>query len=139
MLPRQRVVSLHCFRKLLQPCWSHPTRERVRRQSQHSPASAMAIPGGQLEVLQKYTACDISDALLKLKVPGAGFLSDLPLYSRAEGSAGGGLTIAPASTVLFAPKGTDLDCPRPNIPAGAHWADLTEADTVVVVRQPDGQ
>ncbi|KAM5377296.1 hypothetical protein ACJZ2D_005115 [Fusarium nematophilum] len=88
--------------------------------------------------LQHYSACDISDALLKLKVPGAGFVADLNLYSHPEGKPTS-VTVAPVSTVLFAPKGHDLSEPLSNIPKGVHWADLTHPGTIVVVKQPDGQ
>ncbi|PHH75640.1 hypothetical protein CDD82_4362 [Ophiocordyceps australis] len=92
--------------------------------------------------LQQYTACDVSDALLKLNVPGAGFLADLHLYSpqRADAQPPACTVVAPVSTVLFAAK----DEPRPtqpaaNIAAGVHWADVTEPGSFVVMQQPDGQ
>ncbi|KAH6900749.1 ribonuclease E inhibitor RraA/Dimethylmenaquinone methyltransferase [Thelonectria olida] len=88
--------------------------------------------------LQKYSACDISDALLKLKVPGAGFIADLSLVSPIQGSTAP-VTVAPVSTVLFAPKGQVLAEPAANIPKDVHWADLTVPKTIVVLKQPDGQ
>ncbi|KAF8866860.1 RraA-like protein [Acephala macrosclerotiorum] len=97
----------------------------------------------QVETLEKYTACDIADALLKLKVPNAGFLVDLRLVSptvtsikRAEF-----ITIAPASTVVMASKtGGDISAlPEANVPSGKHWVDLTEPNTIVVMTQPEGQ
>ncbi|KAI5467761.1 ribonuclease E inhibitor RraA/Dimethylmenaquinone methyltransferase [Mariannaea sp. PMI_226] len=93
---------------------------------------------GAIAELQQYTACDISDALLKLKVPGAGFVADLSLVSPAAGEPSS-VTVAPVSTVLFAPKGQELAEPAPNIPKGVHWADLTVPETIVVLQQPDGQ
>jgi regulator of RNase E activity RraA len=100
----------------------------------------MATPS-QIQQLQEYTACDISDALLKLKVPNCGFLPDLNVYSPASPPPGSKPTIAPASTVLFAPRNsTDLSgYPESNIPAGQHWVDLTESGSVVVISQPKGQ
>jgi regulator of RNase E activity RraA len=92
----------------------------------------------QIESLSKYTACDIADALLKLQVPNAGFLPDLKLITPSPSS----ITIAPASTVVFASKigGKLLDFyPDVNIPAGKHWVDLTEPETIVVMAQPEGQ
>ncbi|KAI9659765.1 MAG: hypothetical protein M1831_003663 [Alyxoria varia] len=101
--------------------------------------------------LTQFNACDISDALLKLKVPGAGFLPDLRHF------APNGITsdrisllpkiIAPATTVLFVPKGST---PRPddpafqgvlesNIPPDVHYVDQTAPETFVVMRQPEGQ
>jgi len=98
----------------------------------------MSYKSQDLIKLQQYSACDISDALLKLKVPGAGFVADLNLYSSPEVD-GASVTVAPVSTVLFAPKGQDIAETQKNIPEGTHWADLTEAGTIVVLKQPDGQ
>ncbi|KAF5009404.1 hypothetical protein FDECE_4371 [Fusarium decemcellulare] len=98
----------------------------------------MGTRAEDLVKLQQYTACDISDALLKLKVPGAGFVADLNLYSHPEDKPKS-VTVAPVSTVLFAPKGQDLREPAKNIPSGVHWADITRPDTIVVLKQPDGQ
>ncbi|KAG6011089.1 hypothetical protein E4U54_008304 [Claviceps lovelessii] len=92
--------------------------------------------------LQQYTACDISDALLKLHVPGAGHLADLTSYSTKLGSDATLPTIAPVSTILFAAKGETADPmarPAANMPKGTHWADVTEARTFVVMKQPPGQ
>lgn len=95
----------------------------------------------QLQALRNYTACDISDALLKLKVPNCGFLPDLNLYTPPAASLSRQVLIAPASTVLFAPRSsTDLsDYPEANVPAGNHYVDLTEPETIVVISQPKGQ
>ncbi|KAF5024301.1 hypothetical protein F66182_3631 [Fusarium sp. NRRL 66182] len=98
----------------------------------------MAYQPEDIAKLQQYNACDISDALLKLKVPGAGFVADLNLYSSPEGDPTS-LTVAPVSTVLFAPKGQDIPGIQKNIPDGAHWSDLTKAGTIVVLKQPKGQ
>jgi len=105
----------------------------------------MTSPAETADILRKYTACDISDALLKLKVPGAGFVPDLFMYASPEtGAINGKVMIAPASTVLFAPKGMTTAShegqryPQPNIPEDVHWADLTEPGTIVVIKQPDG-
>lgn len=90
--------------------------------------------------LKEYTACDVSDALLRLGVPGAGFLPDLEQCSPG-GSSNTSITIAPASTVLFAPKGVGLDSswPEKNIPPQANWSDISEPNTIAVLRQPAGQ
>lgn len=95
----------------------------------------------QLRALKQYTACDISDALVRLKVPNCGFLPDMSLYSPASTSSNSQITIAPASTVLMVPKtAADLSVyPIANIPEGKHWVDLTEAETFVVISQPKGQ
>jgi len=93
-----------------------------------------------LQKLGKYTACDIADALLKLKVPNAGFLADLKLFTPPSGSPRSEITIAPASTVLFAPKtGATANYPDANIPSGKHYVDLTQPETIVVMKQPEGQ
>ncbi|KAI6710232.1 hypothetical protein JHW43_007249 [Diplocarpon mali] len=99
-----------------------------------------------LESLQNYTACDIADALLKLKVPNAGFLADLkpftprPRQVRGVGDGNPDITVAPASTVLFAPKTGDTSSyPAGNIPSNNHYADLTQPETIVVLQQPEGQ
>lgn len=89
--------------------------------------------------LEQYTACDISDALLKLKVPGAGFIADLNSYSTKGGNDAQTLTIAPVSTILWAAKGETLTEPTPNMPKETHWADVTKSGTFVVMKQPPGQ
>jgi regulator of RNase E activity RraA len=95
----------------------------------------------QLQALRNYTACDISDALLKLKVPNCGFIPDLNLYTPPAASLSRQVLIAPASTVLFAPKSsTDLSSyPEANVPTGKHYVDLTEPESIVVISQPKGQ
>ncbi|SPO04952.1 related to dlpA protein [Cephalotrichum gorgonifer] len=104
-------------------------------------ASSPSIQADKVTALQKYTACDVSDALLRLGVPGAGFLSDLEPCSPNGSSSDAAITIAPASTVLFAPKGGELDAswPAKNIPSDANWSDMTEPGTIAILRQPDGQ
>ena len=103
--------------------------------------AARAMPGLSREALgelEKYTACDISDALLKLKVPQAGFLRDMNMY----GVPGDKVVIAPVSTIMFVPKGAEMsttgDKPS-NIPRGKHWTDVTEPGTIAVLHQPEGQ
>jgi hypothetical protein len=134
-------------------------------------AATGSVSPSAIAALARYTACDISDALLKLKVRGAGFLPDLTLFgdpsiaSTQPDAAPSSVTIAPASTVLFTVKGGEVGgrggpqeqqtavgedsspdsrshppaLPPSNIPAGTHWADLTEPGTIVILRQPDGQ
>ncbi|KAF9876181.1 DlpA domain-containing protein [Colletotrichum karsti] len=92
----------------------------------------------RIAALQKFTACDISDALVKLKVSGGGFIPDLQLLGQPN-PANASVTIAPASTILFARKGEKLDSPPTNIPKDTHWADITQPGSVVIIRQPDGQ
>jgi regulator of RNase E activity RraA len=121
--------------RLLVPGFSHCIRPGT---SDVKSASTLVMPDltdAIIAQLDRFTACDVSDALLKLNVPGAGFLADLTPYSDAAGAK----TIAPVSTVLFVPKGESPASPAGNLPAGAHWADLSKPDTVVLLRQPPGQ
>ncbi|KAB2575435.1 Ribonuclease E inhibitor RraA/Dimethylmenaquinone methyltransferase [Lasiodiplodia theobromae] len=107
------------------------------------------MSSAQLDLLAKYTACDVSDALLKLDVPGAGFIPDIgPLKT------GTTRVVAPASTVHFSPKTTSSfpnpigDKPELKEPAdknaskiapGTPYADLVNPETIVVLSQPEGQ
>ncbi|KAH8149365.1 uncharacterized protein LAJ45_06444 [Morchella importuna] len=85
-----------------------------------------------MDALKQYNACDISDALLKLKVPYAGFLVDiLPRTSTP------GINISVATTVLFAPK--DTTEPKCSLPADTHFADFITPSCTVVVSQPPDQ
>lgn len=115
-------------------------------------AQSSPLSGSIIAQLEKYSACDISDALLKLKVPGAGYIADLVAYSPHQASQTAAssqpVTVAPVSTVLFAPKGQQPpaggsegggDLPAQNIPKDAHWADLAEPGTFAVLKQPEGQ
>ncbi|RFU71941.1 menaquinone methyltransferase, partial [Trichoderma arundinaceum] len=112
-------------------------------------AQLSPLSGDIIAQLEQYSACDISDALLKLKVPGAGYIADLVAYSpqQASQAAGHPVTIAPVFTVLFAPKGQPAggsnengdSLPAQNIPKDAQWADLAEPGTFAVLKQPPGQ
>ncbi|KAG6005104.1 hypothetical protein E4U21_000431 [Claviceps maximensis] len=88
--------------------------------------------------LQQYTACDISDALLKLHVPGAGHLADLVSYSTNPGDEPTSPIIAPVSTILFVAKDETAGTIG-NVPQGIHWADVAEPGTFVVMKQPSNQ
>ncbi|PQE16884.1 hypothetical protein CJF30_00003589 [Rutstroemia sp. NJR-2017a BBW] len=102
--------------------------------------SPQSISLEQIETLKQYTACDIADSLLKLKVPGAGFLPDLNPICKSAGSSNK-IALAPVSTVVFVPKSsTDLaKYPPPNIPDGKHWVDLTVPKSIILISQPEGQ
>ncbi|KAL2798351.1 ribonuclease E inhibitor RraA/Dimethylmenaquinone methyltransferase [Aspergillus keveii] len=106
----------------------------------------------KLDALQNYSACDVSDALLKLQKPGsgaprAGYLADLTPFSPTLGrNTTAPKIIAPASTIKFIPKDSPTPAPDQNQPAasttfppGTHWVDNTVPDTVVVIEQPDDQ
>jgi len=119
----------------------------------------------QIEALSSFSACDVADALLKLGVPGAGFLADIkPLPSSPIAPptiADGPVTttprskvIAPASTALFIAKNSDsfpeavpplaaisqsLSTGFSNIPSGTPYADLTTPSTILIISQPAHQ
>lgn len=110
-----------------------------------------------ISTLEQYSACDVSDVLLKLGVPGAGFLPDLVLLSASSSARNQQQqqqhhhtrpTVAAASTVLFVPKHPveeeRQEQPKEQYPPGniandMHWADLTVPGTIVVIKQPEGQ
>ncbi|PYH96269.1 hypothetical protein BO71DRAFT_321229 [Aspergillus ellipticus CBS 707.79] len=108
----------------------------------------------KLAILQNYSACDVSDALLKLQpqTPGtparAGYLADLTLHPSPSPINHPKIkTIAPASTIKFLPKNApDPPLPLPTqthhptlIPKSTPWADLTPAHTIMVLEQPPHQ
>jgi regulator of RNase E activity RraA len=106
-------------------------------------AQLLPLSADIIAQLEQYSACDISDALLKLKVPGAGYVADLVAYSPQQGGQAteSSVTIAPVFTVLFAPKGqaADNSLPSQNIPKDVHWADLAQPGAFAVLKQPPGQ
>ncbi|KAI9700058.1 MAG: hypothetical protein M1836_002592 [Candelina mexicana] len=104
----------------------------------------------KLEALHKYSACDVSDALVKLGYVHGGFLADMfpraPYVDLCTELAQEQKVIAPASTVLFVPKEYEpprddsaIETAQSNIPVDSHYVDLTEMGTVVVISQPEGQ
>ncbi|OCK80298.1 RraA-like protein [Lepidopterella palustris CBS 459.81] len=109
------------------------------------------MASSQLKALAAYSACDISDALLKLKVPGAGLLADITPIATTATAISATKTIALASTVLLVSKPSasfpqphppppdPTSLPEPNIKTGTPYADLTTPDTVVLLSQPAGQ
>ncbi|KAI9858160.1 MAG: hypothetical protein M1813_007809 [Trichoglossum hirsutum] len=131
----------------------------------------MASTTSKLSELHKYSACDppkkdkqenpiltlevgrggnqISDALLKLKAPGAGFLADIaPLPSRTTPPPTLQKQIAPASTVLFTPKhpaattaaAAAATADTSNIPTGSLYVDLLPpGPSIIVMSQPAHQ
>ncbi|KAF2733464.1 DlpA domain-containing protein [Polyplosphaeria fusca] len=100
--------------------------------------------------LTKYSACDVADALLKLHVSGAGFLSGISPIPCTTALPQSHLprTASLASTFLMLPKASGSfpgpatepqDIPPSNVQPGTPFADYTEADTIVVISQPEGQ
>ncbi|OAF58246.1 hypothetical protein VC83_06481 [Pseudogymnoascus destructans] len=69
-----------------------------------------------LAALSAYSACDISDALLALRLPHGGFIPDL--------------------SPISPPPSTPSPAPPSNIPAGTHWTDLVPTDTILIQSGP---
>ncbi|KAJ5595261.1 uncharacterized protein N7459_001469 [Penicillium hispanicum] len=122
----------------------------------------MASLNEQLATLvENYTACDISDALLKLqKIPEggtarAGHLADLTPFSPIVGRNDTARKVAaPATTFKFISKGDSPpaiaaeDPERHGFPPGKHWVDyagdfaaedLANVGSIIVLEQPDNQ
>ncbi|KAF2104367.1 hypothetical protein NA57DRAFT_70574 [Rhizodiscina lignyota] len=116
------------------------------------------MSSSKFAALAAYSACDIADVLLRLEVPGAGYLPDITPIPNPQSSASPLMkTIAPASTILFTQTSTSsfpspkssfsagsifastFSLPNPNIPKGMHWADMTLPGSIAVLSQPDGQ
>ncbi|PYI22495.1 DlpA domain protein [Aspergillus violaceofuscus CBS 115571] len=113
----------------------------------------------KLRILHNYSACDISDALLKLQpqTPGtaarAGHLADLSTYLPSlthtpyptpPNHQHNPKIIAPASTIKFISKHAErpaasTDIPEHTFPPNTHWVDTVDRDTIVVVDQPPTQ
>ncbi|KAH8428313.1 RraA family protein [Aspergillus melleus] len=102
----------------------------------------------KIDALREYSACDVSDALLKLQKPSpgttprAGHLADFTPFSPTLGrNTTSPKIIAPASTFKFIPKASsDVDTSDAHgFPEGTHWVDWAQADTVAVVEQPPDQ
>ncbi|KAF2020759.1 DlpA domain-containing protein [Aaosphaeria arxii CBS 175.79] len=100
--------------------------------------------------LYRYSACDLADALLKLNVPGAGFLADIVAIPQAgpELKDMRRKVVAPASTFLMVPKASGSfpnpaaipeDTPPSNLKDATPYSDLTSWGTIVVISQPPGQ
>ncbi|KAI2604995.1 RraA-like protein [Hypoxylon fragiforme] len=82
-----------------------------------------------ITALQKYTTCDVSDALCKLKYRNGGFLSGLTMWSpqRQDGQT---KIVGPAYTVKYVP----LDDPSPKYPT--HYIDAVPSGSVIFVSCP---
>ncbi|KAE8144751.1 ribonuclease E inhibitor RraA/Dimethylmenaquinone methyltransferase [Aspergillus avenaceus] len=102
----------------------------------------------KLQILQNYSACDVSDALLKLQknpegtTPRAGHLADFIPFSPTTDRTKLPKLIAPASTFKFIPKSSpdaNPSDPSHSFPPGTHWVDSAEPGTITVIEQPEGQ
>ncbi|KAL2814708.1 hypothetical protein BDW59DRAFT_176355 [Aspergillus cavernicola] len=105
----------------------------------------------KLDTLRNYSACDVSDALLKLQKPAngaparAGYLADFSPLSPSQfltPTPQTPKTIAPASTIKFIPKSSPLPSNTPlsqSFPPETHWVDHTEPGTIVLIEQPSDQ
>ncbi|KAL5340493.1 ribonuclease E inhibitor RraA/Dimethylmenaquinone methyltransferase [Aspergillus crustosus] len=103
----------------------------------------------KLDILQNYSACDVSDALLKLQKPTdgspprAGHLADFtPLSPTLGRNTNTPKVIAPASTIKFIPKSSPSPSsqdPSTTFPSDKHWVDVVEPNTVIIIEQPANQ
>ncbi|PYI06421.1 RraA-like protein [Aspergillus sclerotiicarbonarius CBS 121057] len=104
----------------------------------------------KIALLHNYSACDVSDALLKIQpvapntAPRAGYLADLNLYPPNLPPTHRRKIIAPATTLTFHPKhpppsSTPAPAPPIPIPHNTHWSDLTTPDTILLITQPANQ
>uniref|UniRef100_A0A093VPI8 Protein DlpA n=1 Tax=Talaromyces marneffei PM1 TaxID=1077442 RepID=A0A093VPI8_TALMA len=112
--------------------------------------SSVATLEQKLKALESLSACDVSDALVKLqKVPAgspvrAGQLADISPMSPFIGrQANKSKIIAPAVTFKFIPKGdaapTVSDPEKNGFPPGKHWVDWNQPGTIAVLDQPAEQ
>ncbi|RAH57309.1 DlpA domain protein [Aspergillus piperis CBS 112811] len=108
----------------------------------------MSILEEKISLLYNYSACDVSDALLKLQPvppntpPRAGYIADLTPYyppTQDPSSTTPPKLIAPASTLQFIPKSTPTPATSKAIPPSTHWSDLTTPSTILVISQPGDQ
>ncbi|KAG9249814.1 ribonuclease E inhibitor RraA/Dimethylmenaquinone methyltransferase [Emericellopsis atlantica] len=82
-----------------------------------------------LKLLNRFTSCDIGDALVKLKVPNGGFLDGIRLFSPANN----GRIIGPAVTVKMV-ESSDSSAPR----LDKHFVDHNQEGVIMYIQQPKG-
>ncbi|OAL39846.1 hypothetical protein AYO20_00758 [Fonsecaea nubica] len=105
------------------------------------------IPSICAQIARDYSPCDVSDALLKLHVPAAGYLRDISPFPAAHQHGSPGRLVAPISTVLFVDNahtpGTQYDGmmvpAESNLPHDKHFTDVAPAGSVVLMQQPSHQ
>ena len=141
-LPLQNSQSYAAWRK------PPPYLFDLKPTTQKTMSDKLDVPSACAEIAKSYSPCDVSDALLKLKVPSAGFLRDIiPLPTRHD--AAGKRLVAPISTLLFVDSkhhpGTGYDglvVPlESNLPdlKDKHFSDIAPKGSVVLMQQPPHQ
>ncbi|CEH13487.1 Ribonuclease E inhibitor RraA/Dimethylmenaquinone methyltransferase [Ceraceosorus bombacis] len=80
--------------------------------------------------LLRFSTCEVSDALIKLKHPTGGLLPGLDMFSPSHLS-GETRICGPAFTVQMV-EGSDKDAPKPE----QHFVDAAERDSVMVISAP---
>ncbi|CAK7221736.1 hypothetical protein SBRCBS47491_004628 [Sporothrix bragantina] len=82
-----------------------------------------------VEQLAKFTACDVADALLKLKHPNGGFLAGITLWS-PERQAGPTKIVGPVYTVKYALQSDPAEKVK------GHYIDTIPSGAVVFISSP---
>ncbi|KAL2113916.1 hypothetical protein VUR80DRAFT_1769 [Thermomyces stellatus] len=80
-----------------------------------------------IDALRKFTACDIGDALVKLKYPNGGFLDGLKMVSPGPHARAFG----PAITVQMV-ETSDKTAPTPE----QHFVDYNQSGSIMYIQQP---
>ncbi|KAM0756307.1 RraA-like protein [Meredithblackwellia eburnea MCA 4105] len=83
----------------------------------------------QIKQLSDYASCEISDALVKLKVPHAGFIPDLDIVSHGKNKHS--KVIGEAYTVKMVDS-ADKDAPK----LEGHFVDLAPSGSIMVISSP---
>ncbi|KAL4788184.1 hypothetical protein BJX76DRAFT_345057 [Aspergillus varians] len=144
--------ELERFLHHLRPTASRPFRSPIFSPPAFPASRAMSTSiQKKLDALRNYSACDVSDALLKLQKPApgspprAGYLADFTPFSPTLGrNTTEPKIIGEASTIRFIPKSSpspepESDASPHTFPPGKHWVDCTTPGTIVLIEQPAGQ
>ncbi|EGP87468.1 unnamed protein product [Zymoseptoria tritici ST99CH_1A5] len=84
-----------------------------------------------VKALERYTSCDVADALIKLKVPHGGFLPGITMWSPQRQS-GPAKIIGPAYTVKYVRKNYENE-PKPS----GHYIDSIPKGAIVFISAPN--
>jgi regulator of RNase E activity RraA len=99
---------------------------------QYSSSAANRLHSNPAMSLAALPTCQISDALVTLKIPHGGHIPDvLPISLPSSGAR----ICGPAYTVQLVPE-SDSDSPKLSTPV--HWLDTIPAGSVVVIAAPAG-